>query len=305
MKHLSKITVVHYGNDYSGASVVLSNIINCLENKNIKVYYLSVPGIRGFYISPDIGICYGQRTTTRGNLAGIFSLFYNQFILFLRLSCDHFIHSNSKLIVNGILNFGALIYALIFRVDLVVYVHELNATNKYLLMFLLPLVKLAATQIICVSNFQKNKLFPHAQNCHVLYNCVNKNLFKHTNILLRPLRNGILNIYMLTYYRPFKGVDIYIKLAQSLLEYKALHFNLVLNERLDIVNSVSSRAPSNLSVHQAVADPTVFYEQADIIINATIPRLAVETFGLTLAEASVYGYSSIALKPWRSSRNNP
>ena len=170
-----QITVVHYGNDYSGASVVLSNIINCLENKNIKVYYLSVPGIRGFYISPDIGICYGQRTTTRGNLAGIFSLFYNQFILFLRLSCDHFIHSNSKLIVNGILNFGALIYALIFRVDLVVYVHELN-TNKYLLMFLLPLVKLAATQIICVSNFQKNKLFPHAQNCHVLYNCVNKNL---------------------------------------------------------------------------------------------------------------------------------
>ena len=87
---------------------------------------------------------------------------------------------------------------------------------------------------------------------------------------------------------------IYIKLAQSLLEYKALHFNLVLNERLDIVNSVSSRAPSNLSVHQAVADPTVFYEQADIIINATIPRLAVETFGLTLAEASVYGIPSIA-----------
>jgi glycosyltransferase involved in cell wall biosynthesis len=282
-----RIIFFHTLNDFSGSPKVLASVIKGLSGKgyNIDLYTSS---------------------SETGHLAGIqgvkyHTVFYrfthNKFITLIRfilLQLRYFFiafkyHANNDVVfyLNTILPFGAALGAKIIRKRIIYHVHEYPVKRNLIHKIAIYIFLKCADSAIFVSNYLFNSYNMAPKRKFMVYNAL---LPEFTEIAGKhqPAINKPFNIMMASSLKAYKGVDIFLRLAEQLSDH---HFYLVLNASEKEIKHYFKRKefPGNLEIIASVKDLHAFYTRANLVVNLSIPALCTESFGLTILEAMNYG----------------
>ena len=144
---------------------------------------------------------------------------------------------------------------------------------------------------IFVSKYLKNITSTH-NNSIVVYNSLSSEFMNEIEFWNKSIKSNPSTILMVASLRIFKGVYEYIELSRRLPQFS---FELVVSaSNQEVQNFISKTKPSsNLIVFSQQTNPHPFYQRAKILLQLSHPDLWVETFGLTILEAMVYGIPAI------------
>jgi glycosyltransferase involved in cell wall biosynthesis len=102
---------------------------------------------------------------------------------------------------------------------------------------------------------------------------------------------------MLSTLRDYKGIPEFIELARTFVDSEEIQFKLVANDDSESVAAYISKyttLPKNLVVLPQTADLAPIYREANLVVNFSRQEEWIETFGLTLLEAMMFGVPVIA-----------
>lgn len=285
------IFLVHLFNDYSGSPRVFSDAINGISSTlNKKIVFTSQH--TGFLSDLDVEYCQIHYIKTNIKLLQLFYYIFSQIVLFWLLGF-HLLKSKLRghdtlVVVNTMLPFGAGISAKIFGATRIVYyVHESMITPHLLKLFLRAVIEKTAHNVIFVSNYLAITESFIKPRSHVLYNGLRSDfsnqptvnhLSKHTHKQL--LFVGSLKIY--------KGILELIKLAQLLPDF---YIVAAVNCTKDELDSFEKKYPTPINMKYKVRpdDLEDLYTNSFSVLNLSLPKLWVETFGLSLLEGMHFG----------------
>lgn len=286
---MNRILFFHQRNDFTGSTRVLANVIES-EYSERSVTVITINNKEGFLSTLEnvkiISICYLLYDKKRIPLitpvgwrihalilALIYGIFYDTFY------------------INTITPYYAAVVGFLYRKKNVYHVHEkfvnMNCDTKiaeYLFNHIL-------SDRIFVSNYVKEQ-YPIKQGCKsiVKYNTLPKSFLSGVNFI-PPEKRKRNSIIMITSLTKNKGIFTYIELARNMPD---LSFRLIVSaDRESIVNFINSPIPNNLEIIPTQSDIHLFLNEADLILNLSIPELWIETFGMTILEAMAYGIPSI------------
>jgi glycosyltransferase involved in cell wall biosynthesis len=158
------------------------------------------------------------------------------------------------------------------------------------------MAKLCADRLVYVSESHRNLLEIDRARSVVIHNSIDKRIedagrrheYTHRT-------DGTFNVLMPSSLRHYKGVDVFVQLAESIRD-EHIKFHLVLNDEPGRIDEFSKRfvALENLEVHQTTDAIEKHYECASLLLNLSFPDEWIETFGLTLVEAFAFGIPVIA-----------
>lgn len=286
------VCCVHLVDGASGAPMVLRTLIQGLQSKNLPLYLLlSSANNQGPLQSiPQLRI---RRFFFRWS-----SIRWVRFALFLISQCHLFltvfrhVPRSHVILVNTLLPFGAALAGK-FRGQRVIYhVHENRIPPRIFDWFLKTCSRWCAEQIVFVSHYSATQFPPYAHK-RVVSNALPQEfaqkafMFPVENRSKQPFCAG-----MATYPEPYKGVDIFYRLAQQTPE---IHFLLALSSDPEQTQAwIQTHPPlANLEIWGQQTDMHAFYEKCHVILNLTIPSQAIETFGLTALEGMAYGLPAL------------
>lgn len=285
-----RIIAVHLLNDFSGSPLVFREAISAYAAKGYEVIlYTASPSGKGF-LSHLPGVenrslpyrWYSNKWLT------LFSFLLVQGLLFFRLlfTC----RKDDIVYINTLLPFGAALAAACRGARVWYHVHEISLKPALLKKFLLLVAEYSARRVIFVSGYLSGQFSFKRPASEVIYNKLPAIFEKRARTFLQQytLRaERPFSILMLCSLKEYKGVYEFVYCARQLPRYR---FMLVLNAGADEVERFrkQSKAPSNCEIYAAQHDTHQFYQQADLVVNFSLPHLWVETFGMTVLEAHAY-----------------
>ncbi|MBK7499318.1 MAG: glycosyltransferase family 4 protein [Ignavibacteriales bacterium] len=155
-------------------------------------------------------------------------------------------------------------------------------------------MKLTADKVIFVSNYLQKTISVNQHNI-VLTTLSFEFINISTAYLLEKREKNCPynNILMVSSLKVYKGVLIFLDLARKLPEYK---FCLVAgSDHKEVLNFIKTHnPPKNFIIYSAQSNLHPFYQNADILVNLTIPSYCIGSFGLTILEGMAYGLPIIA-----------
>ena len=289
-----KICCFHLLNDYSGSPQVLSTVLSMMTQMGYNVR-LNTSKTKGFLSGIE-----GVKTDTtiyrwkRKEFRQVVLLLLTQIQIFIKsLFCYR---KYDIFYINTILPFGAAIAGKLLGKKIVYHVHEKYVTPNLMQRFAAWVMKCTATQVIFVSNYlQQQYLDFYKAKTAVIYNCLPKTFIATADAYVQQCKtekNNSPTVLMISSLKEFKGVFQFALLAQRLPK---INFCLVVNASIEEVELFQQTyGVSNLSVYSSQSDVYLFYQQAHLLMNLSLPQLWIETFGLTLLEGMRYGLPIIA-----------
>jgi glycosyltransferase involved in cell wall biosynthesis len=299
MSNEAKFYFIHLYDDYSGSPRVLSEMINAIDVNKVLITSNSngiLSKVRGvekkcFYYKIGMSTLSKLFYFLCANMA-IF------FILFGQLLRDKFKGIKSTVIINTMLPFGALIAAGLFRNKAIVYLHETSIKPAILKKALRLFISKFAGVIIYVSRFLRDaEDFQQIKEKIVIYNPVSPQLINNVIDLKHKYKSK--NVVFLSSLVPYKGIDDYIKIADSSsVANDGVTFNLVLNSTAEEFLKFKNKTllPNNIRLFNRPDNLKEIYFDSGIVLNLSNPNKWVETFGLTLAEGMSNGLVPIGPK---------
>jgi glycosyltransferase involved in cell wall biosynthesis len=194
--------------------------------------------------------------------------------------------------INTIVPFGAALACWSTKKNSVYHVHENMQQQKPVYFIFRHVYRLCNRQSIFVSNYLRGT----ALNCRggiVAYNSLSADFVTEAeNYLLKTITAKKTTILMVASLRRFKGVYEFVELAKRMSSYP---FELVVNATEKEVNNFINEIGSieNLRIYFSQKDLHPFYQRAKLLLQLSHPESWVETFGLTILEAMVYGIPAI------------
>lgn len=284
---IPKITFIHSLNNYTGSPNVLSVIIRGMIERGYQAELITSRG-EGF-LSNIGGLTY-KYTRYRwcdNRLATLFLLIVSQVMLFFNLI---FRSRRPLYYINTIVPVGALLACWLTRKHYMIHVHENMQQSKPTYTIYRTIYRWCNRKSIFVSHYLKGT----ALNCRegkVVYNGLSDSYFRtaETNPRDRQAANCIL---MVASQRLFKGIYDFVALAAQMPKYR---FELVLSSTEAEVAAFRWEIGhvSNLTIYPLQTNLHPFYRRAKLLLQLSHPELCVETFGLTILEAMVYGVPAI------------
>lgn len=290
MKRLqTKIVLITFLNDFSGSPNILSVIANGLVRKGYQVEIITNHGI-GFLTNIK-GAKYKYVTYMRSNNNYLTLLFFiiAQIQLFIRII--FYKNDNTIFYINTITPIGAAWACKLTAKKRIYHVHENMQQDKPLYWLFRTTYKCCNTKTIFVSHYLE-KLAVGTRSGKVIYNSLENEFTEIAQKYLNLKQKKGKYILIVASLRRFKGVYEFVELARKLPNY---NFEMVLNATEQEVKDfrIETSAPDNVTLHSVQQNLHPFYQQAKILLNLSHPNLWVETFGLTILEAMVYGIPAI------------
>lgn len=183
---------------------------------------------------------------------------------------------------------GAALAGKLMGKRVVYHYHEDAGTKGGFYRFLAEIMQKLASEIICVSEYQRSFL-KRKEGVYVVPNAVPKTFVEQLKVNPQEAfeRKRVL---MLGSLKKYKGTREFIELATNLKEYT---FELVLNETVENIATFWKESgmvkPENLIVYPRQNNVAPFYNRASVVLNLSNKNLFIETFGLTALEAMSAG----------------
>lgn len=199
-----------------------------------------------------------------------------------------YLFRKSTFYINTLLPVGPALAGRLMGKRVVYHYHENARIKGCAYRMLCRCMQYLASEIICVSAYQRSFL-KRQKNVCVVPNALPKafaerlmpdaeKAFKRKKVLML----GSLKLY--------KGTLEFIQLARWLPQYS---FDLVINDTESNIESFLKEhrieRPDNLRIYPRQKDVVPFYNQASLVLNLSDKELFVETFGLTTIEAMSAG----------------
>ncbi len=282
---MKKVFAFHLFNDYSGSPKVLGQLLKGWVRNNLEVHLTTSLNQEGFLSNID-NVHYHSNPYTfqKNKLLRIFSLFYNQ--LWLMIKMWRKVNREDIIYINTILPFGAGVLGKLKGCRIIYHVHETSISPKIFKRFLFGILKWTATEVIYVSKYLADEE-PLEKKQTILYNAIETEFLQKAKKHQKEESN-LKNVLMVCSLKKYKGVDEFCQLARQSSAYQ---FRLVVNASPKQIAQYfeAQKLPNNLSIYPSQKDVHPFYQWADIVLNLSRPDMWVETFGLTAIEAMAYG----------------
>jgi glycosyltransferase involved in cell wall biosynthesis len=265
--------------------MVLRNVIELMVRNGYDVELYTSSG-EGF-LSEISGIKYRKNFYIRSKfrLFTFFTFFISQFSLFWVLLLN-IPKKNSVIYVNTILPFSAILAGKLFRIPVIVHVHEDKVHPRILNSFLFFITNRFPNYLILVSNYLFKNHTHSSSKIKVIYNSVSSEFMAFP----KPIKNkqgATFKVLMLASLRPYKGLKAFLEISKLLPN---IYFNLVLSDAPRDVDKyfLGEFIPYNLNIFSLQKNVHNFYNEADLVINLSDKDSWVETFGMTILEGMHY-----------------
>ena len=188
--------------------------------------------------------------------------------------------------INTILPVGPALAGWLLRKRVVYHYHENAMVKSRLYRVLAWVMQRVATEIVCVSEYQRSFL-KREKNVVVVPNALPEEFVTRAVVDVEGAFERKL-VLMLGSLKGYKGTKEFVELACRLGQYR---FVLVLNEEQENVDRYfdALSCPDNLKVYARQADVVPFYREASVVLNLSDRKKIIETFGLTALEAMAFG----------------
>lgn len=287
---MNKLVCFHLFNDFSGSPKVLRMLIEGLANKGIRIGVITSRGegaLSGLSKRQEVRI---NQYTYRFSSNGVVTMLrYSGVQLYTFLFAFRYLFSrNTVFYINTILPVGAALAGKLMGKRVVYHYHEDAGTKGGFYRFLAEIMQKLASEIICVSEYQRSFL-KRKEGVYVVPNAVPKTFVEQLKVNPQEAfeRKRVL---MLGSLKEYKGTREFIELATKLKKYA---FELVLNERPENIavfwRESGMVKPENLTVYPRQDNVAPFYNRASVVLNLSNKNLFIETFGLTALEAMSAG----------------
>ncbi|MCC6372231.1 MAG: glycosyltransferase family 4 protein [Bacteroidia bacterium] len=281
-----KIYACHLLNDYSGSPKVLMQLIKGWIGHKVDVTIVTAKNRNGFLSNiKGADYLFFPYAFTTNFATRLLRLIWSQVVLFFKLF--GVVKKEDIIYVNTVLPFGAALLGKLKGCRVIYHIHETSVKPAIFKRFLFGMIKLTASEVICVSKFLNQTEIIKNKKTHVLYNAIDDDFFRTAkNFTLKKKADK--NILMICSLKAYKGVNEFIEIAKRKPNYK---FKLVVNAAESDISHyfANSALPKNLSIFPAQSNTHPFYQWADVVLNLSRPAEWVETFGLTIVEAMSYG----------------
>ena len=190
--------------------------------------------------------------------------------------------------VNTILPVGPAVAGWLMRKRVVYHYHENAMVKSGLYRVLAWVMQRVATEIVCVSEYQRSFL-KREKGVVVVPNALPEEFVERAVVDSEGAfeRKRVL---MLGSLKGYKGTNEFVELARRLGQYE---FVLVLNEEQENIDAYIEKnglqVKQNLRIYARQTDVVPFYAEASVVLNLSNKNLFIETFGLTALEAMVFG----------------
>lgn len=284
-----KIVCFHLLNDYSGSPRVLKNILSDFVERGIKVDLITSKG----GILDELPRCdnikrkYYRYKFSENRVATTLRYLRVQIYTFF-IALGYLFDKKAVFYINTILPAGAAIAGRIMGKRIICHYHENARTKSGFYRFLAWVMQKTASEIICVSEYQRSFL-KRRNNVHIVPNALDKEFAER----LRPCPEKAFErkkVLMPTSLKKYKGTVEFTRLAEMLPQFS---FELVINdtqENIDAFLKENNIKPyTNLVIHPRQSDMVTFYNNASLVLNLSNKELCVETFGMTALEAMAAG----------------
>lgn len=284
-----KIVCFHLFNDYSGSPKVLKTVISGLIKRGYSVDLVTSHGgvLDELKEHENLRMRQYDYTFSRNMCIRAMRYAWVQLqILFIALG--YMFKKDTVIYINTILPVGAAIGGRICGKRVVYHYHENAKAKSTIYRILAKIMQLIASDIICVSDYQRSFL-RRKKRVLVIPNALQE---KFTSSVAPDHERAFAEkrVLMLGSLKSYKGTAEFIELAHELSTFS---FELVLNESEEnIAAYCKSRhisTPPNLTIYPRQDNVAPFYSKASLVLNLTNRDKAIETFGLTALEAMTAG----------------
>lgn len=287
---MNKLVCSHLFNDFSGSPKVLRMVLEGLVKHGIAIDVVTsrgegalsdLAGLEGMRISR-----YAYRFSDNG-LVTMMRYCWVQLYIFL-FSFRYLPSRETVFYINTILPVGAALAGRLMGKRVVYHYHEDAGTKGAFYLVLAWCMQKLASEIICVSEYQRSFL-KRQKGVWVVPNAMPESFVKQLNPNPEEAfeRKRVL---MLGSLKQYKGTHEFVELAERM---KAYAFELVLNETPENIAAFWKESgmtqPENLTVYPRQNNVAPFYNRASVVLNLSNKNLFIETFGLTALEAMSAG----------------
>lgn len=286
---IKRIVFVTFLNDYSGSPNVLSIVIRGLLEKGYEIEIITNRS-EGF-LSNIVGAKYDYVTYRwdKNPLLRSLYFFIAQVQLFIKVIT--YKADGTLFYINTITPIGAVWACKILGRRYLYHIHENMMQKKSLYILYRWTYRFCNTKSIFVSRYLK-EVTPFVSNSKVVYNSLSKEFYKQVQAYVNFPPSVSRNILMVASLKVYKGVYEFVELAKKMPEYK---FVLVLNaseaDKEKFKNE--TKATNNIEIHSVSKNIHQYYQNTRLLLQLSHPTLWIETFGLTILEAMVYGIPAI------------
>lgn len=291
MKARGRILGVHLLNDLSGSPLVFSMVLADYIEAGHEVELFTSNG-NGF-LSNIKGVkthAIPYRWSPIKSLT-LLNFLYVQVWLFLKLLVS--IRKNDVVYVNTLLPFGALLAAKVRGIHTIQHMHEVSVKPASLFRFLCWVSEHCTREMIFVSAYLKDCFHFDKPNQRVVHNRLDQEFLSIAEKHGKRLAPLPFTVLMLCSLKAYKGVYIFLRLAEAMPH---IRFRMLLNaSETEIKEFIQKKKPAdNCEIIPPTRNTHPYYQNAHVLVNLSLPDQWIETFGMTLLEAKVYGLKVIA-----------
>ena len=286
---MEKTLFFHHYNDYSGSTKVLADYLSSNYDNLNDITVLTDATKEGFLSDIGVNLINIPIFRYKGRAIPIVSQIIwpiAGLIKTLRIGKKYDIFY-----INTIIPMYAAVAGSILNKKIIYHIHEKYVTKSVksrIAEFIFNHVKAERKY---VSKYVADK-YLHHRDCieYIAYNKLSKEFIAATKVV--PLEEHKLNeVLMISSLQKGKGIDNFVKVAFKLPQ---LHFTLILSATEErIKDYFNYKLPPNLTLYPSQSNIHAFLQNADVILNLSIPFFLVETFGMTIIEGMAYGLPAI------------
>lgn len=190
--------------------------------------------------------------------------------------------------INTILPVGAALAGKLMGKRIIYHYHENAYVKSSIYSVLGWIMERVASDIICVSEFQKSYINRN-ENVHVVPNALPS---KFTDKFDIDVQKSFSNrrVLMVASLKKYKGIMQFFELAKEL---PSLMFDIVVNDNQSTIDDFLMKESvvlcENLTIYPRQEDVAPFYAKSSLVLNLSDTNQVLETFGLTALEAMSAG----------------